>query len=126
VVIETPGKNIPSEVIGFSGPYALLMPFAPLEGVRRGCRALVTSVAGAVRPSAGWLGRVVNGLGEPFDGKGPLLYGPSPYAFRNAPPLAHARRRVGGAARSRCARAQYLHHLLPRPAYGDFLRLRRR
>jgi flagellum-specific ATP synthase len=26
VVIETPAKNIPSEVIGFSGPYALLMP----------------------------------------------------------------------------------------------------
>jgi flagellum-specific ATP synthase len=95
VIIETPGKTIPSEVIGFSGPYALLMPFAPLEGVRRGCRALVTSVAGAVRPSAGWLGRVVNALGEPIDGKGPLLYGPSPYAFRNAPPLAHARRRVG-------------------------------
>jgi flagellum-specific ATP synthase len=95
VVIETPGKNIPSEVIGFSGPYALLMPFAPLEGVRRGCRALVTSVAGAVRPSAGWLGRVVNALGDPIDGKGPSLYGPSPYAFRNAPPLAHARRRVG-------------------------------
>src|SRR5262245_6756854 len=71
------------------------MPFAPLEGVRRGCRALVTSVAGAVRPSAGWLGRVVNALGEPSDGKGPLLHGPSPYAFRNAPPLAHARRRVG-------------------------------
>jgi flagellum-specific ATP synthase len=95
VVIETPGKAIPSEVIGFSGPHALLMPFAPLEGVRRGCRALVTSVAGAVRPSAGWLGRVVNALGEPIDGKGPLLYGPSPYAFRNTPPLAHARRRLG-------------------------------
>src|ERR1700733_2155505 len=95
VVIETPAKNIPSEVIGFSGPYALLMPFAPLEGVRRGCRALVTSVAGAVRPSPGWLGRVVNALGEPIDGKGALLYGPSPYPFRSAPPLAHARRRVG-------------------------------
>src|SRR6516165_10060787 len=59
VVIETPAKSIPSEVIGFCGPYALLMPFAPLEGVRRGCRALVTSVAGAVRPSVGWLGREV-------------------------------------------------------------------
>jgi flagellum-specific ATP synthase len=95
VVIETSAKNIPCEVVGFSGANALLMPFAPLEGVRRGCRALVTSVAGAVRPSAGWLGRVVNALGEPIDGKGPLLFGPSPYAFRNTPPLAHARRRVG-------------------------------
>ena len=96
VVIETPGKYIPCEVVGFSNNNALLMPFAPLEGVRRGCRALVTSVAGAVRPSAGWLGRVVNALGEPIDGKGALLLGPSPYPFRNTPPPAHARRRVGG------------------------------
>jgi flagellum-specific ATP synthase len=95
VIIETPGKNIPCEVVGFSAGNALLMPFGPLEGVRRGCRALVSSVAGAVRPSPGWLGRVVNALGEPIDGKGPLLYGPSPYPFRNIPPLAHARRRVG-------------------------------
>jgi flagellum-specific ATP synthase len=95
VVIETPGSSIPCEVVGFSGGNALLMPFAQLEGVRRGCRALVTTVAGAVRPSAGWLGRVVNALGEPIDDKGPLLYGPSPYPFRNSPPLAHARRRVG-------------------------------
>src|SRR5690348_14697951 len=96
VIVETPAKNIPCEVVGFSGDHALLMPFAPLEGVRRGCRALVTSVPGAVRPSAGWLGRVVNALGEPIDGKGPLLHGPSPYPFRKPPPLAHARRRVGG------------------------------
>jgi flagellum-specific ATP synthase len=95
LLIETAGKTIPCEVVGFSGGKALLMPFGPLEGVRRGCRALVTSVAGAVRPSAGWLGRVVNALGEPIDGKGALLYGPSPYPFRNTPPLAHARRRVG-------------------------------
>src|SRR3984893_3701282 len=95
VVIETPGNNIPCEVVGFSNNNALLMPFAPLEGVRRGCRAVVMSVAGAVRASAGWLGRVVNALGEPIDGRGPLLPGPSPYALRNTPPLAHQRRRVG-------------------------------
>ena len=95
VIIETAVKTIPCEVVGFTGNNALLMPFAQLEGVRRGCRAIVTSVPGAVRPSAGWLGRVVNALGEPIDGKGPLLQGPSPYPFRNTPPLAHARRRVG-------------------------------
>src|SRR5580692_4501586 len=95
VIIETQAKPIPCEVVGFTGSNALLMPFAPLEGVRRGCRALVTSVAGSVRPSAGWLGRVVNAFGEPIDGKGPLLLGPSPCSFRNTPPLAHARQRVG-------------------------------
>ena len=95
VTIEVPGRQIPCEVVGFSGANALLMPFAALEGVRRGCRAVVTSVAAAVRPGAGWLGRVVNAMGEPIDGKGPLPLGPSPFAFRNTPPPAHARRRVG-------------------------------
>src|SRR5437764_5741059 len=96
VVIETgAGAGIPCEVVGFTGTNALLMPFAELEGVRRGCRAIVTSVAGAVRPSAGWLGRVVNAMGEPIDGKGPLPAGPSPCPFRNPPPPAHARQRVG-------------------------------
>jgi flagellum-specific ATP synthase len=95
VTIEASGRLIPCEVVGFEGANALLMPFAALEGVRRGCRAVVTSVAGAVRPSPGWLGRVVNGMGEPIDGKGPLPAGPAPFAFRNTPPPAHARRRVG-------------------------------
>jgi flagellum-specific ATP synthase len=95
VTIETSARAIPCEVVGFSGPNALLMPFAALEGVRRGCRAVVSSVAGAVRPSWGWLGRVVNALGEPIDGKGPLPPGSSPFPFRNTPPPAHARRRVG-------------------------------
>src|SRR5262245_24200326 len=94
VMIETPGKPIACEVIGFTGNNALLMPFAALEGVRRGCRAVVASVA-AVRPSRAWLGRVVDAMGQPIDGKGPLPSGPGPYALRNAPPAAHARARVG-------------------------------
>src|SRR5205814_8215270 len=71
--IETgAGDGIPCELGGVTGTNALLMPFAALEGVRRGGRAIVTSVAGAVRPSEGWLGRVVNAMAEPIDGKGPL------------------------------------------------------
>jgi flagellum-specific ATP synthase len=97
VVIETGVRDdIPCEVVGFSGPNALLMPFAALDGVRRGCRAIVTSAPAAVRPSAGWLGRVINAMGEPIDGLGPLPSGHSPYPFRNSPPPAHARQRVGG------------------------------
>src|ERR1700756_3788545 len=93
VLIETGAAPvIPCEVVGFTGANALLMPFAALEGVRRGCRAVVTAVPAAVRPSAGWLGRVVNAMGEPVDGKGPLPAGPSPFAFRKTPPPAPARR----------------------------------
>jgi flagellum-specific ATP synthase len=96
VTIETaPGRSIIGEVVGFSGNNALLMPFGALDGVRRGCRAIVSSSPAAVRPSDGWLGRVVNAMGEPIDGKGPLPAGPSPYPFRAAPPPAHSRKRVG-------------------------------
>ena len=96
LTIETgPGRSIPCEVVGFSGNHALAMPFAALEGVRRGCRAVVASAAGFVRPSELWLGRVLNAMGEPIDGRGPLPPGPAPYPFRSAPPPAHARRRVG-------------------------------
>ncbi|RYE60230.1 MAG: flagellum-specific ATP synthase FliI, partial [Oxalobacteraceae bacterium] len=76
VIIETGAtRSIPCEVIGFAGDNAVLMPFGGLDGVRRGCRAVIANAATLVRPSVGWLGRVVNGMGEPIDGKGPLPQG---------------------------------------------------
>ena len=96
IVIDTGGNRlIPSEVIGFNGNNAVVMPFAGLEGVRRGCRAVIANAASQVRPSLQWLGRVINAMGEPIDGKGPLPQGPSPMPYRNSPPPAHSRKRVG-------------------------------
>lgn len=96
LTIETgPNRLIPCEVVGFSNGHALVLPFASLEGVRRSCRAVVSSAAATVRPSDRWLGRVVNAMGEPIDGLGPLPSGPAPFPFRNSPPPAHARQRVG-------------------------------
>src|SRR6266851_667393 len=95
-VNKTGGNRfIPSEVIGFTGSNAVVMPFAGLEGVRRGCRAVIANAASLVRPSPLWLGRVINAMGEPIDGKGALPQGPSPMPFRNSPPPAHSRKRVG-------------------------------
>ena len=96
IVIETGGNRfIPAEVIGFSGSNAVVMPFGGLDGVRRGCRAVIATAASQVRPSPAWLGRVINAMGEPIDGKGPLAQGPSPMPYRNSPPPAHSRKRVG-------------------------------
>lgn len=96
LVIETGvNRSIPCEVIGFSGNNAVVMPFAGLDGVRRGCKAVIANAANQVRPSSAWLGRVVNALGEPIDGKGPLPQGASPMPYRNSPPPAHSRKRVG-------------------------------
>src|SRR6266481_2747581 len=96
VVIETGiGRFIPCEVVGFAGDNTVLMPFGGLEGVRRGCRAVIANATGQARPSPAWLGRVLNAMGEPIDGKGPLPLGASPLPFRNQPPPAHSRKRVG-------------------------------
>ncbi|WP_425907964.1 flagellar protein export ATPase FliI [Nitrobacter sp. TKz-YC02] len=96
IVIETGvGRAIPAEVVGFNGDNAVVMPFAGLDGVRRGCRALIANASGQVRPAASWLGRVINAMGEPIDGKGPLPQGPAPVPYRNLPPSAHSRKRVG-------------------------------
>src|ERR1700744_1921241 len=96
IVIDTGGNRfIPCEVIGFTGNNAGGMPFAGLDGGRRGGRAVIGNSGNQVRPSAKWLGRVVNAMGEPIDGKGPLEQGVSPMPFRNMPPPAHARKRVG-------------------------------
>lgn len=90
------GDPLRCEVVGFREGRALLLPFGSLEGIGLGCKAEVESREPAIRPSLAWLGRVVNALGRPVDGKGPLPEGGAPYLLRAAPPSAHARRRVSG------------------------------
>src|SRR6202011_1983221 len=70
IIIETGGNRfIPSEVIGFTGNNAVVMPFAGLEGVRRGCRAVIANAASQVRPSPLWLRRVLHAVGEASGGQ---------------------------------------------------------
>ena len=96
VEIETaPDTLVPCEIVGFEATHALAMPFAGLDGVRRGCRAIVRAEAAGVWPSDAWLGRVMDAAGRPLDGKGPLPAGRKLYPFRNDPPPAHKRQRVG-------------------------------
>lgn len=95
VVEARDGRRVPCEVVGFRQSRALLMPYGTLDGVGLGCRALVSDGQPSVFPTDAWLGRVVNALGEPVDGKGPLPKGTSGVPIRNNPPPAHARQRVG-------------------------------
>ncbi|HEY4133664.1 MAG TPA: flagellar protein export ATPase FliI [Alphaproteobacteria bacterium] len=89
-------RQLNCEVVGFRDGRALLMPFGALEGVGLGCKADVIDAAPVVRPTKAWLGRVINAMGEPIDGKGPLPEGDVVYPLKNAPPQAHARQRVQG------------------------------
>jgi len=88
--------SIQAEVVGFRDGRALCMPFGELDGVRHGSKAKLISRESIVHPSSGWLGRVVNALGEPIDGKGPLPFGSIPRKLRDSPPPAAERARVGG------------------------------
>ncbi len=95
-IVAKNGRRLRCEVIGFRDGVALVMPFGSLEGIGLGCRAEVGVSDPMIYPNQGWLGRVINSLGEPIDGKGPLPSGNEPYVIQNQPPPAHARQRVGG------------------------------
>lgn len=89
------GRRIPCEVVGFKDHRALVMPFAPLEGIGLGCRAEIGQARTVIRPSHAWLGRVINALGEPLDGKGPLPVGDLAMPMKAAAPMASKRQRMG-------------------------------
>lgn len=89
-------RTVMAEAVGFREGRALIMPFSSLDGVGLGCRVEVVDTNPVLYPHPGWLGRVINAMGEPVDGKGPLPVGDVPYAVRNKPPPAHARQRVAG------------------------------
>src|SRR5581483_11411218 len=94
-LIDRAGNRTPAEIVGFRDGRALAMSFGSLDGIGLGSRAMVAQDEPAVRPTPAWLGRVINGLGEPIDDKGPLPSGPVACKIRNNPPPAHLRGRVG-------------------------------
>jgi flagellum-specific ATP synthase len=94
--IEGPhGRVVPAEIIGLHDDAAIAMPFESTEGLHQGARAFIRRRPMGVFPHESWLGRVINGFGEPIDGKGPLLNGAQFMPFRADPPPAHSRKRVG-------------------------------
>jgi flagellum-specific ATP synthase len=82
-----------AEVMGFEGGEVLLMLFGRVEGVAPGNQVKIIEKTPAIYPHSSWLGRVINGFGQPLDHRflGP---GTTPY-FLNADPLpAHERARI--------------------------------
>ncbi len=87
---------IACELVGFRDQRALVMPYGRMEGIALGARVEPEKARPSVHPTPAWLGRVINAMGEPVDGKEPLPLGPEAIPIRNSPPPAHARNRVGG------------------------------
>lgn len=62
-----------AEVVGFRGDRVLLMPLGEMRGIGPGSRLLMKGRCASVPVGPQLLGRVLDGLGEPLDGKGPLV-----------------------------------------------------
>ncbi len=91
-IISSHSGEIPAEVVGFRGSKILLMPLGDLEGVAPGDKVLPQKEKLAVKVGPALLGRVLNGLGQPLDGK--RLITPKAYPLHNSPPSALYRPRI--------------------------------
>lgn len=72
LVSHSSGKQIEAEVVGFDGPRIFLMPLYSVEGLQPGARVVPATQQQRLWVGDGLLGRVLNGFGEPIDGKGAL------------------------------------------------------
>lgn len=67
--------RVPAEVVGFREGRVLLMPLGEMRGVEPGSSIRLIGGQARVPVADSLLGRVIDGLGNPMDGKGPLEYG---------------------------------------------------
>ncbi|MBB2203576.1 flagellar protein export ATPase FliI [Gluconacetobacter takamatsuzukensis] len=98
------GRETDAEIVAFRGDTAIAMPFGGLEGIGSGCRATFRlfdqeqrkrRAGGTLIVNNAWQGRVLDPMGRPIDGKGPLPPGGDPRRLHASPPEAALRARLG-------------------------------
>ena len=84
IVTHDGDPGVEAEVIGFRDDRVLVMPLGEVRGIGPGSRLLFEDRNPSVGVSNSLLGRILDGMGRPIDGKGPLssletypLYSPS-------------------------------------------------
>jgi len=66
------GRRVLAEVVGFRNDHLILLPLAHIGGISPGDTVTARTTPRHIVLSENVLGRVLNGLGEPIDDKGPL------------------------------------------------------
>ena len=87
-IMRNPGTSwqLKAEVVGFSKNTALLTPLGDLEGISFHTEVIPTGHVLTVPVGRELLGRVINGVGESADGKGPLGTHESYPVYADPPP----------------------------------------
>ncbi len=80
-LINDRGEEIRAEVVGFKQEKALFMPYGDIRGISMGSRIVPVSSSPMVGVGDGLLGRVVDGMGEPIDARGPIEVTDEYYLF---------------------------------------------
>ncbi|GJE01381.1 flagellar protein export ATPase FliI [Methylobacterium isbiliense] len=96
---EAGGRIQIGEVVRVDAGGATLKPFEARIEAGIGTRAFRLGAA-ALRPDSSWKGRVIDALGRPIDGAGPLVPGPCPVPLDADPPAAMGRARLRQPLRS--------------------------
>lgn len=72
-LITTAGR-IRAEIVGFRERRTILMPLGEIRSVGPGCRVVASGDVFKIGVGSGLVGRVLDGLGKPMDGKGPVEF----------------------------------------------------
>ena len=67
------GRRVLAEVVGFRKDHLILLPLEHIEGISPGDTVTARTTPRSITLSDAVLGRVLNGLAEPIDNKGPLV-----------------------------------------------------
>lgn len=84
---------IMAEVVGFKEDKILLMPFGDMEGIGPGSKVIASGHSLQVNVGEELIGRVLDGLGNPMDNKGPIVT-IKQYPVANMPPNPLERARI--------------------------------
>ncbi|MCG8637769.1 MAG: FliI/YscN family ATPase [Desulfobacterales bacterium] len=80
-IVNDQGLEVKAEVVGFKEEKALFMPYGDIRGISLGSRILPVASSPMVGMSDDLLGRVVDGMGNPIDGKGHIRNSCSYYLY---------------------------------------------
>lgn len=83
--IEQNGVSVHAQVVGFKPGRILLMPFGELLGIAPGAAVVADGRADMFAVSRALLGRVIDPMGNPLDGKGPIQLERSVELYRRPP-----------------------------------------
>ncbi|MEZ8730694.1 flagellar protein export ATPase FliI [Vibrio splendidus] len=71
-LVETMSGQMEAEVVGFSGGNLFLMPSEQITGILPGARVTPVTTESGIPVGMELLGRVIDGVGNPLDGLGPI------------------------------------------------------